>query len=180
MENASFIQKAKFILKHPLVLLPTLTITVVWIVLGILQAKYKETQVLSWFNFFTFAQGGLFGGVAGAVGGIVGKILIASILTALLTPLFIKGSQPFAGFGKGFKGFFNSFAFTSFSAVAVFMLGMAIALLVYSFLNITQRWQESLVGIAGTVFLIKNIGQRSGFLFSGLLSLLKKVSKKMI
>ena len=177
MENASYFQKLKYVIKHPLVLLPTLIITIIWIVLGIIQSRYKETQALSWMNFFTFAQGGLFGGVAGAVGGIVGKILIASILTALLTPLFIKGSQPFAGFGKGIKGFFNSFAFSSFSAVAVFMLGMAIALLVYSFLNITQRWQESLVGIAGAVVLIKNIGQRGGLLFSGLFGLLKKVSK---
>ncbi len=177
MENASYFQKLKYVIKHPLVLLPTLIITIIWIVLGIIQSRYKETQALSWMNFFTFAQGGLFGGVAGAVGGIVGKILIASILTALLTPLFIKGSQPFAGFGKGIKGFFNSFAFSSFSAVAVFMLGMAIALLVYSFLNITQRWQESLVGIAGAVVLIKNIGQRGGLLFSGLFGLLKKISK---
>lgn len=177
MENASYFQKLKYVIKHPLVVLPTLIITIIWIVLGIIQSRYKETQALSWMNFFTFAQGGLFGGVAGAVGGIVGKILIASILTALLTPLFIKGSQPFAGFGKGIKGFFNSFAFSSFSAVAVFMLGMAIALLVYSFLNITQRWQESLVGIAGAVVLIKNIGQRGGLLFSGLFGLLKKVSK---
>lgn len=177
MENASYFQKLKYVIKHPLVLLPTLIITIIWIVLGIIQSRYKETQALSWMNFFTFAQGGLFGGVAGAVGGIVGKILIASILTALLTPLFIKGSQPFAGFGKGIKGFFNSFAFSSFSAVAIFMLGMAIALLVYSFLNITQRWQESLVGIAGAVVLIKNIGQRGGLLFSGLFGLLKKISK---
>ena len=177
MGNTSYLSRLKQILKHPIVLLPTLIITIIWIVLGIIQSRYKETQALSWMNFFTFAQGGLFGGVAGAVGGIVGKILIASILTALLTPLFIKGSQPFAGFGKGIKGFFNSFAFSSFSAVAVFMLGMAIALLVYSFLNITQRWQESLVGIAGAVVLIKNIGQRGGLLFSGLFGLLKKVSK---
>lgn len=177
MGNTSYFSRLKQILKHPIVLLPTLIITIIWIVLGIIQSRYKETQALSWMNFFTFAQGGLFGGVAGAVGGIVGKILIASILTALLTPLFIKGSQPFAGFGKGIKGFFNSFAFSSFSAVAVFMLGMAIALLVYSFLNITQRWQESLVGIAGAVVLIKNIGQRGGLLFSGLFGLLKKVSK---
>ena len=86
MENASYFQKLKYVIKHPLVLLPTLIITIIWIVLGIIQSRYKETQALSWMNFFTFAQGGLFGGVAGAVGGIVGKILIASILTALLTP----------------------------------------------------------------------------------------------
>ena len=177
MGNTSYFSRLKQILKHPIVLLPTLIITLVWILLGFLQSRYKDSQALSYLNFFTFAQGGLFGGVAGAVGGIVGKILIASLLNALLMPLFIKGSQPFAGFGKGFKGFFKSFAFSSFSAVAVFMLGMAIALLVYSFLNITQRWQESLVGIAGAVVLIKNIGQRGGLLFSGLFGLLKKVSK---
>ena len=163
MGNTSYFSRLKQILKHPIVLLPTLILTLVWILLGFLQSRYKDSQALSYLNFFTFAQGGLFGGVAGAVGGIVGKILIASLLNALLMPLFIKGSQPFAGFGKGFRGFFKSFAFSSFSAVAVFMLGMAIALLIYSFLNITQRWQESLVGIAGAVVLIKNIGQKGAF-----------------
>ncbi|MBR6465352.1 MAG: hypothetical protein IKS82_02840, partial [Bacteroidales bacterium] len=176
----SYFQKLKYTLKHPIILLPTLIITAIWIVLGIIQSRYKESQALSWMNFFTFAQGGLFGGVAGAIGGIVGKILIASLLTALLTPLFIRGSKPFAKFGSGFKGFFKSFAFSSFSAVAVFLLGMAIALLIYSFLNITQRWQESLVGIAGAVVLIRNIGQKGGLLTSGLLSLISRISKRNV
>ena len=112
MENASYFQKLKYVIKHPLVLLPTLIITIIWIVLGIIQSRYKETQALSWMNFFTFAQGGLFGGVAGAVGGIVGKMLIASILTALLTPLFIKGRQPaIHGLRKRHQGILQQLCF---------------------------------------------------------------------
>ena len=91
MGNNSYFSRLKQTLKHPIVLLPTLIITLIWILLGFLQSRYKDSQALSYLNFFTFAQGGLFGGVAGAVGGIVGKILIASLLNALLMPLFIKG-----------------------------------------------------------------------------------------
>ena len=103
MGNTSYFSRLKQILKHPIVLLPTLIITLVWILLGFLQSRYKDSQALSYLNFFTFAQGGLFGGVAGAVGGIVGKILIASLLNALLMPLFIKGSLSSASNASTYK-----------------------------------------------------------------------------
>ena len=52
-------------LTHPLSLLPTLLISAAWIVLGIMHTRYGESQWMAWANFFTFAQGGLFGGTAG-------------------------------------------------------------------------------------------------------------------
>ena len=164
-------------LKHPLSLLPTLLISAAWIVLGIVHTRYGESQWLAWANFFTFAQGGLFGGTVGAVGGIVGKILIATLLNALIMPLFVKNCHPFARFGRGFGGFFKSFAFDSLRALSSFLFGLGLALLLYSIFNITQRWQESLVGVTAAILLIRSIGQRGGLIFSFLFSITKTFTK---
>ena len=164
-------------LTHPWMLLPTLLISAAWIALGILHTRLGETKAIAILNFFTFAQGGLFGGTAGAIGGILGKLLIATFLNALFLPLFSKGAKPFARFGKGLKVLFGSFAFDSLRALSVFLFGIAIALGVYSFFNITQRWQESLVGVVAAVLLIRNIGQRGGLLFSLLSSMVSAFTK---
>ena len=156
--------------KNPLSFLPTILICGVWIVLGIVHTRYGEEPWLAWLNFFTFAQGGLFGGVTGAVGGILGKILVASFVNALMLPLFLRKNRPVNRFGSGFGGFFHSFAFSGLRAMSTFFFGMAIALGLYSVLNITQRWQEAFVGIAGALMLIRGIGQKGGFLFSLALS----------
>lgn len=163
--------------KHPLALLPTILITGVWILLGILQTRYGESKLFAVCNFLTFAQGGLFGGIAGAIGGIVGKILVATLVNALLLPIFVRGTKPMAKFGSGFKSFFRSFAFDSARALSAFLFGMAVALALYSVLNITQRWQEGLVGVVAAVLLIRTIGQKGGLLFSMLYSFAKGLSR---
>ncbi|NLZ20234.1 MAG: hypothetical protein GXY24_08275 [Bacteroidales bacterium] len=166
------------LLKNPLALLPTILITGVWILLGFLKKGMNESPVMAVLNFLTFAQGGIFGGVVGAIGGIVGKILVASLVNCLVLPLFVKGAKPMAGFKSGFKRFGKSFAFSSAGALSSFIGGMALALFLYSFLNITQRWQEGLVGIAAAVLLIRSIGRKSGFVLSFLLGFLKQRSGK--
>ena len=176
----SYVKNIRETFRHPAALLPTVIITVVWIVLGFLKKGMKESAVMSALNFLTFAQGGIFGGVAGAIGGIVGKILVATLINCLVLPLFIKGAKPMDRFKSGFKDFGKSFAFSSAGALSSFLGGMAIALLIYSFLNITQRWQEGLVGIAAAVLLIRSIGQKSGFVLSFLLGFFKQRSGKEV
>jgi len=165
-------------IKHPWAFIPTLLLSAAWIVLGIAQTRMAASPAFDWANFFTFTQGGLFGGLAGAIGGIVGKILIATLLNALIMPLFMKGSRPFAKFGRGIGGFFKSFAFNSLSAMSWFLMGISLALMIYSVMNITQRWQEGLVGVAGAILLIKSIGQRGGMLFSLLFSFAKGFTRR--
>ena len=87
-----------YTLKHPLTLLPTIILSAMWIVLGILQTTVGKNLPMSVLNFISYAQGGLYGGVVGAIGGIVGKIIIAAFLNALIAPLFIKGAKPFHNF----------------------------------------------------------------------------------
>ena len=88
-------------IKHPLNLLPTVLLSVVWIVLGWMAAKAKLALPLKVVSFLTFTEGGLFGGVIGAVGGIVGKVVVAAFVNAALLPLF-HGKMPFSGVGNSF------------------------------------------------------------------------------
>lgn len=168
----NYIQGFVYTLKHPLTLLPTIILSGVWIVLGILQTTVGKNLPMSVLNFISYAQGGLYGGVIGAIGGIVGKIIIAAFLNALIAPLFIKGAKPFHNFGGGIKNMFKGMAVTSMRAVATLLAGIGFALVVYSFFNITQGWEESLVGVVGIVMVIKNIGNKGGFLWSLFFSML--------
>ena len=165
------------LLKHPAALLPTVLITAVWLVLGFLKKGMKESALMATLNFLTFAQGGIFGGLVGAIGGIIGKILVAGLVNALLLPLFVKGARPMARFKSGFRSFGKSFALDSAGALAPLLGGFSLALFLYSFLNITQRWQEGLVGVTAAVLIIRSIGQKGGFLFSLFYSFLKGRSK---
>ena len=174
------LKKFRFVLKHPLTLLPTVVIMGIWILLGILKSRLGESGLLSWLDFLTFAQGGLFGGVAGAIGGILGKILVATLLNALLMPLFLRGTKTKLRFADGFKQFGQSFAFESLGGLAPLFLGMGLALLLYSFFNITQRWQEGLVGIVGALVLIQSIGRRGGLLFSLVYCVISLLSKNKV
>ncbi|MBQ7467684.1 MAG: hypothetical protein IJS75_02355 [Bacteroidales bacterium] len=161
-----------YTLKHPLTLLPTIILSAMWIVLGILQTTVGKNLPMSVLNFISYAQGGLYGGVVGAIGGIVGKIIIAAFLNALIAPLFIKGAKPFHNFGGGFKNMFKGMAVSSMRGVATLLAGLGFALVIYSFFNITQGWEESLVGIVGIIMIIKNIGQKGGLLWSLFFSML--------
>ena len=175
----SFGKKIVFAFKHPLMLLPTVLIMGIWILLGFLKSHFGESRLLSVFNFLTFAQGGLFGGVVGAIGGIIGKIMVAGLLNALILPLFVRGKKPGERFREGFRQFGESFTFDSLRALSVFLLGMGLALLLYSLVNITQRWQEGLVGIAGALVLVQSITRRGGMVGSLLYSLVAGLSRKI-
>ena len=79
----SYVKNIRETFRHPAALLPTVIITVVWIVLGFLKKGMKESAVMSALNFLTFAQGGIFGGVAGAIGGLGGSVLAAMVVCAI-------------------------------------------------------------------------------------------------
>ena len=103
-------------IKHPLNLLPTVLLSVVWIVLGWMAAKAKLALPLKVVSFLTFTEGGLFGGVIGAVGGIVGKVVVAAFVNAALLPLF-HGKMPFSGVGNSFGQMASSMRLNSTGAL---------------------------------------------------------------
>ena len=163
-----YFQQSLQVFKNPVKLLPTLVIGFIWIVIGILSSLWKPfpmpMQVLS---FLSYAEGGLFGGVLGAVGGIIGKVVMAVFINSLILPLFEK-KPPFVGVAGGLKGMFTSLSKDTASGVSPLLKGVGFALLAYAFMNINQRWQNSMVGIVALVLLLQDIGSKGGF-FTGLL-----------
>ena len=156
--------------KRPWKLLPTLAIGIVWVVVGILSSTRTLSLPVKVISFLSYAEGGLFGGVLGAMGGIIGKVMVAVFINSLVLPLFEK-KPPFAGMGKGIKGMFTCLAKDTTSSVAPLFLGIGLALLLYTFMNINQCRENSMVGIAAVMMLLKNIGSKGGFIF-GLLSVM--------
>lgn len=162
-------------LKHPLNLLPTVVLAVVWIVLGWMAAKAKLALPLKVVSFLTFTEGGLFGGVIGAVGGIVGKVVVAAFVNAALLPLF-HGKMPFSGVGNSFSQMASSMKLNSAGALRPLFYGIGAALLLYSFMNVTQSGQNAMVGIVAVVMLLQNIGNKGGFLWGFLFSMANSVT----
>ncbi len=165
------------VFKNPKKLLPTIVIGIIWMVIGILSSIWKPfplpMQVLS---FLSYAEGGLFGGVLGAVGGIIGKVVVAVFINSLVLPLFEK-KPPFVGVAGGIKGMFTSMSKDTATGVSPLLNGIGLALLLYTFMNINQCWQNSMVGIVALVMLLQNIGNKGGFFFGLLSSIANSLSK---
>ncbi len=165
------------VFKHPLKLLPTIVIGIVWIVLGFLSAAMQPFPwPLKIASFLSYAEGGLFGGVLGAVGGIAGKVVMAVFINSLILPLFEK-KLPFVGVAGGIKGMFTSMSKDTAKGIAPLLKGLGFALLIYVFFNINQGRQNSIVGVVALVLLLQNIGNQGGFLFGLLFSLANSMSK---
>ena len=165
------------VFKNPLKLLPTVVIGFVWLVIGILSSLWQPfpwpMQIAS---FLSYAEGGLFGGVFGAVGGIVGKVVMAVFINSAILPLFEK-KPPFVGVAGGVKGMFTSMSKDAASGVAPLLGGLGLALLFYTFMNINQRWQNSMVGIVSLVLLLQAMGNKSSFLMGLIFSTARTFTK---
>lgn len=165
------------VFKHPLKLLPTVVIGIVWIVIGILSSTMQPFPLpLKIASFLSYAEGGLFGGVLGAVGGIAGKVVMAVFINSAILPLFEK-KLPFVGVAGGIKGMFTSMSKDTARGIAPLLKGLGLALLIYVFFNINQGRQNSVIGIVALVLLLQNIGNQGGFLFGLLFSLANSLSK---
>lgn len=172
----AYFKQSLEVLKHPIMLLPTVILAVIWIGLGILQNKVERNLPLSIVNFLTFAQGGLYGGILGAIGGILGKIVVAAFVNIMIVPLFQK-KNPFANFKQGFNDVIQTVKFDSTEAFVALLKGFGAALLLYSIFNVTQSLENSLVGIVSAVALISAVARKRGFLWGLVLSWMNTVSK---
>ena len=170
-----YLKQSLEVFKHPLQLLPSILLTVVWIVLGILQLKVRDSLPLKVLNFLTYAQGGLYGGVVGAVGGILGKVVVATFVNALLVPLF-QGKKPFKNLGSGIKELFKAISFKSMDTAASLFKGLGTALMAYTLFNLTGSFQNSLVGVVAAVSMANAVGRKGGFLWGLVFSYANSVS----
>ena len=171
-----YLKQSLQVFKHPKQMLPTIILTVVWIVLGILQLKVKNNLPMQVLNFITYAQGGLYGGVVGAIGGILGKVVVAAFVNALIVPLF-SGKKSFDSLGAGFKELRKQISFNSKEALAPLLKGLGAAMLIYILFNITARFENSMAGIMAAVSLALAMGKKSGFMWELAISYANSVSR---
>ena len=171
-----YVRRGFEMFRHPIRLLPTALIGIIWFVLGVMASNAELIFPLKVVSFLTFAQGGLYGGFLGAAGGIVGKVVVAAFVNSMLMPLFDK-RLPFEGIGKSFSNMFQSLSFGSAKGLAPLLKGTGIALLLYGLMNMTQTGHNSMVGIVAAVMLLQGIGNQGGFMFGLLFASANRVSK---
>ena len=172
----SYLKQSLQIFKHPLKLLPTVVISVIWIVIGYFSSVMQLPSWAQVVSFLTFSEGGLFGGVIGAVGGIVGKVVMAVFINSLVLPLFEK-KPPFVGMAGGLKGMFTTFKTDSARGIAPLLSGVGVALLLYGFMNFSENGLNSMIGVVSAVMLVQSIGNQGGFLFGLLFSIAGSLTK---
>lgn len=162
------------LIKHPMKLLPTFVLTAIWIGLSMLSGLKPTANVpgVSWLYAIFYSNAGMYGGFFGAIGGIFGKAVFAAIINGFVLSLFAK-KNPFKGMKKGFAKIFGS----GLGAIAPFVLAGGFGLLLYWFFNMTSSSVNCMVAVVGAVAAIQAAGKQGGFLFSGLFSLLGKLSK---
>ncbi|MBR0030112.1 MAG: MFS transporter [Bacteroidales bacterium] len=141
-------------------------LAVLWIVLGIVQTKVSENLPMQVLNFLTFAQGGLYGGILGAVGGFLGKVVFAACISALVTAI-IQKRNPLSSLADGFKTLIPAFQGGK-PAIASLLKGAGLGLLVYAIFNLTQSWENSMVGVVSAGALVLAAGRKSGWLWKKL------------
>lgn len=170
-------QQALQVFKNPIKLLPTLAIGLVWMVIGVLSSLWKPFPwPMQFLSFLSYAEGGLFGGFFGAVGGIVGKVVMAVFINSAILPLFEK-KPPFVGVAGGLKGMFTNMQKDSINGVAPLLQGTALALLLYTFMNINQRWQNSMVGVVSVVMLLQAMSDKGSFVMGFIFSAARSITK---
>ena len=148
----NYVKQSVEVFKHPLKLLPTLVLGAVWIVIGYFSGKMELPLWGKIVSFLSFAEGGLFGGVVGAIGGILGKVVMAVAVNSAILPLFEK-KWPFVGVAGGIKGMFSNMGMSAARGVSPLLCGIGAALLLYRFMNISENWVNSMVGIVAVVML---------------------------
>lgn len=138
-------------------LIPALVLAVWWIVFIFLPPAVKEAfpaKILSW---LTFAQGGLQGGFLNMIGGIAGKGLLAAFFTSLIIDKSTLGRMK-AGITAvtgGLKG--------DRSTLASWLLGTALALILYNIIVGSTSLQNSMAAIACLGLSLGNLAGGSGF-----------------
>ena len=89
------LNEVKDLLKHPKKLLPTIILSIFWMVFPILSVFGANIPILRFLYTLTYSNGGMFGGFFGAVGGIFGKAVFATVVNTIIISLDAK-KNPFA------------------------------------------------------------------------------------
>ena len=170
------IEEVKDLIRHPKKLLPTIVLSVIWMVFSMLSTFGVNIPVLRFLYTLTYSNGGMFGGFFGAVGGIFGKAIFATVVNTIVLSLVAK-KNPFANAAKSLKGIFGKAAFSGLSAISPFLIGAGFGLLLYWFFNITSSTTNCAVAVVGAVGAFSAIGKKNGIITSLVYTVAGKLTK---
>ena len=162
------------IIRHPAKLLPTIILSVIWMVISYLMAMGKDTAVVKWINTLTYASGGMYGGSLGAAGGIFGKAVFAAVLNTIVLSLWA-GKNPFAKDANG-QSLMTKATNKGMAKVAPFVIGLGVSLVLYYFFNVTSSTNNVMVGVMAAIGTIQAAQSSHGIIFSTVLFIIEKVS----
>ena len=168
------INEVKDYLRHPQKLIPTIVLSVVWMVLPMITGFVAGANipVVRFISTITYANGGVFGGFFGTVGGIFGKAVFAAVVNGMVLSICAK-KNPFKGLKKGFVGIIGG----GTKAVSPFLIGGGIGFLLYFIFNITSAPQNSAIAIVCAVSAIQAVAKQNGLLVGAVFFATKKLSK---
>ena len=173
---AMLINEVKGLLRNPKKLLPTIILSIVWMLFSIMSAMGANIPILRFLYTLTYSNGGMFGGFFGAVGGIFGKAVFAAVVNTIILSLVAK-KNPFANATKSLKGIFGKAAFSGLSAIAPFLIGAGTGLVLYWFFNITSSTVNCAVAVVGAVGAFSAIGKKNGIITSLVYTVAGKLTK---
>ena len=173
---AMLINEVKGLLRNPKKLLPTIILSIVWMLFSIMSAMGANIPILRFLYTLTYSNGGMFGGFFGAVGGIFGKAVFATVVNTLVLSLVAK-KNPFANAVKSVKGIFGKAAFSGLSAISPFLIGAGFGLILYWFFNITSSTVNCAVAVVGAVGAFSAIGKKNGIITSLVYTVAGKLTK---
>ena len=173
---AMLINEVKDLLRNPKKLLPTIILSIVWMLFSIMSAMGANIPILRFLYTLTYSNGGMFGGFFGAVGGIFGKAVFAAVVNTIVLSLVAK-KNPFANAAKSLKGIFGKAAFSGLSAISPFLIGAGFGLILYWFFNITSSTVNCAVAVVGAVGAFSAIGKKNGIITSLVYTVAGKLTK---
>ena len=162
------------IIRHPAKLLPTIILSVIWMVISYLMAMGKDLAVVKWLNTLTYASGGMYGGAVGAAGGIFGKAVFAAVLNTIVLSLWA-GKSPFAKDPNG-QGMMRKATTSGMATVAPFLIGLGASLVLYYFFNVTGSTNNVMVGVMAAIGAMQAAQSSHGIIFSIVFFIVGKVS----
>lgn len=138
-------------------LIPALVLAVLWIVLIFLPRAGTDTAPVKLLSWLTFAQGGLNGGLISQIGGILGKGLLAALFTSLIIDksTLTQMKAGLSTLAAGLKG--------EKQTLASWLLGTALALILYNIMVGSTSIQNSMAAIACLGLSLRGLASGGGF-----------------
>ncbi len=138
-------------------LIPALVLAVLWIVLIFLSRADTDTAPVKILSWLTFAQGGLNGGLISQIGGILGKGLLAALFTSLIIDksTLTQMKAGLSTLAAGLKG--------EKQTLASWLLGTALALILYNIMVGSTSIQNSMAAIACLGLSLRGLAGGGGF-----------------